>query len=110
MPLNPVFSIDDEHSFDVYGAATAAVPAGAATTVIKGGPGRLVSILVTATGTAAATTQVNIYDNTAGSGLIIGVVPGNAIAGTIYRMEMPAAIGITAVGLALSPQLTVCYS
>ncbi|MCW2900938.1 MAG: hypothetical protein JWO67_3203 [Streptosporangiaceae bacterium] len=106
MPQNPVFSIMDENSANVYGAATANVPAGAATTVIKSRPGRLVSVLVTAAGTVVTT----FYDNTAGSGLVIGVVPANAAVGSTYPIQMPATIGITAVGSAGSPQLTVCYS
>lgn len=91
------------------GASTAAVNAGAtgAPVVIKAGPGRLCRIVVTALGTAL----INIYDNaSAASGTILFTIPASAAAGTIYDVQMPAALGIVAGNAANTPALTVSYS
>lgn len=88
---------------------TATVAAGAGTTTIctaaPGGGGQLRRVLVTAVGTGTAT----IYDNTAGSGTIIGIVPASAAAGTVYAFEMPFFAGITVVNAASGPGLTIGF-
>lgn len=62
--------------------------------VVKAAPGRLCRVLVTTTTTAAQ--AITIFDNaSAGSGTIIGLIPGGTVAGTILDFSMPAALGIT---------------
>jgi hypothetical protein len=94
------------------GTATAVVPAGVATTVIKASPGKLCRAVITAAGTTGDTP---IYDNaSAGSGTKIGVIPGTttdatALPGRVFTFDMPALLGITAVGPASSPAFTVSF-
>jgi hypothetical protein len=91
------------------GTSSVAVAAGKNTdTVIKGVPGRLYSILVTAPGTNA----MQIFDNASvGSGKIIGLVPANSPAnGVSLTPRMPAALGITVKGNAANPAVTISYS
>jgi len=107
MPHAPLRTTVDDQGFSIGGSVTATVPAGAATTNIKAGKGRLCKIVVTAAGTAGQTT---FYDNTAGSGTVLAVVPGTAAVGTSYDIGMPAAIGITAVGITGAAALTISYS
>ena len=62
--------------------------------VIKGSPGVLCNVLVTTATTASQ--AITFYDNaSAGSGTIIGVVPGSSTAGTVFSFQMPANLGIT---------------
>lgn len=75
----------------------------ATTTTVKGGPGRLVRIIVTV-GTGAVTA----YDNTAGSGQIVWTKASVAV-GDIYTLDVPCAIGIT-VTAAASTTIVVVYS
>lgn len=79
-----------------YGKYTTAVgqaAIAAGVVVIKAAPGRLCQVLVTTTTTASQ--AVTFYDNaTAGSGTVIGVIPGSATAGTVYTFLMPANNGI----------------
>lgn len=78
-----------------------------ANTVIKAAPGRLFTILVNVAGTA----QLSIFDNaTTNSGTIIGTVPANAAAGSIFSGAGPAANGITVGGNALNPGVTISWS
>lgn len=90
------------------GSATVAIAASkAAVTVVKASAGRLCRLLVTTAGTA---TTVSIYDNaSAASGTIIGIFPGNAVAGTSYDFEMPAINGITVGGASTNPAMTISY-
>lgn len=85
---------------------TAIAAAGSAN--IKATPGRLAKVLVTTAGTAVLT----FYDNAAGgsTGTIIGVVAANAAVGTLLDVQMPAAAGISAVGGAGSPAVTVSWT
>ena len=90
--------------------ATAAVPTGAANTVISAVPGRLMRITITPTGTAAASPGVPIYDNaTTNSGRVLFVVPGNAAVGSFYDVEMPAANGLVAANVLNGPAFTVSF-
>jgi hypothetical protein len=84
------------------------IAAGASTTVVKATPGRVATVTVTVAGTS--TDNATIYDNTAGSGLILGVVAGGTAAGTILSLGVPAAIGITVVNVASGPGFTIAYS
>jgi hypothetical protein len=83
---------------------TTAIAAGATTTPISGGPGRLRKIVVTAAGTASTT----FYDDPAAAqGTVLFVTPAAPALGTIYDLNLPAAKGIYAVGIAGSAALTV---
>lgn len=92
---------------NVGGRASTAIAAGnAANTVIKGSPGRLARILVTATGTS----EMDVFDNTTtNSGTKIGVVPANAAVGTIIDCQAPALNGITVGGGASNPGVTIFF-
>lgn len=92
---------------NVGGRASTAIAAGAsANTVVKGSPGRLARILVTATGT----NQLSVYDNASTpSGTIIGIVPANAAVGTVADCQAPAVNGITVAGNASNPGVTIFY-
>jgi len=92
------------------GKTTGAVAAGTATdTVIKGSPGRLCRISVTAAaGTTTGTTP--IYDNATGhTGTILVVVPNSTAVGTLIDVNLPAAAGITVNGGANSPGMTISF-
>ena len=61
--------------------------------LIKGAAGRLCRVLVTTATTASQ--AITFYDNaSAGSGTIVGIIPGSTAAGTITDFEMPCANGI----------------
>lgn len=62
--------------------------------VLKAAPGRLCRVLVTTATTAAQ--NITIFDNaSAGSGTIIGIIPGGATVGQFFDFAMPAFNGIT---------------
>jgi hypothetical protein len=90
------------------GQGTTAIAAGVATdTVIKAAGGYLAGVMVTTQGTNAMV----IYDNaSAGSGKIIGVVAANAPAGPPFFYHMPAANGITVLGNANNPAVTISWA
>lgn len=71
----------------------AAIAAGAV--VVKAAPGRLCSVLVTTATTAAQ--NITFFDNaSAGSGTVIGIVPGGStVTGNPFVFNMPASAGIT---------------
>lgn len=91
----------------VDGVSTVAIAAGASANV-KASPGRLCRLLVTVAGTVSIT----LYDNAAGgaTGTIIGIVPAATAIGQIYEFNLPAAVGISAVGAAGSPGVTIGFS
>lgn len=61
--------------------------------LIKGAAGRLCRVLVTTTTTTAQ--AITFYDNaSAGSGTVVGLIPGASTAGTVVDFEMPCALGI----------------
>ena len=105
MPSNAVVTLVDEQSLPIYGGNTASLPSGAATAVLKRSPSRLCRISVTTVGTGTVT----FYDNTAGSGLVLYVLPASAPVG-VYDIQMPAQVGLTAVSAASSPVVTVVFS
>lgn len=90
------------------GISTTAIAAAATNTVVKTGAGRLCRVLVTTAGTAALT----FYDNATGgstSGNILGYVPANAAAGSVYDFQFLASTGIQAPGGASTPAVSVGY-
>jgi hypothetical protein len=89
------------------GRTSLAIAAGVtANTVVKGSPGRLARILVTASGTGA----LNVFDNSsAASGTQIALVPASAPAGTLVDCQAPALSGITVQGNAANPGITIFY-
>jgi len=89
------------------GRSTVAVAASTAVnTVVKGTPGRLARVLVTATGTAS----LMIYDNaTTNSGTIIGILPASPTVGAVYDFGLPAANGITVGGSSTNPGVTISF-
>lgn len=90
------------------GTSTTAITASvSANTVVTGSAGRLASILVTITGTS----QLIIYDNASvPTGTIIGIVPANALVGTVVAPHTPAANGIVVAGNASNPGVTISWS
>ena len=96
----------DDAGFPQTAAFTYAITA-AGTYTVKAGPGRLVMISVTASSTGILT----FYDNaSAGSGLVMFVVPASATAGTIYNLSLPAFNGITVVAATSTSSVTIGYS
>lgn len=62
--------------------------------VVKASQGRLCRVVVTTATTAAQ--NITFFDNaSAGSGTIIGIVPGGTAAGTMFDFGLPAVSGIT---------------
>jgi hypothetical protein len=89
----------------------AAVAAGTTTAaqVLKGTPGYLSGVIITAADASGVDTL--IYDHaTLASGTVIGYIPGNAALGTYWPCNMPAELGITAGKLNHSLGLTVAFS
>lgn len=77
-----------------FTTAVTASQIAAGVVVIKGAPGRLCRVLVTTTTTSAQ--AITVYDNaSAGSGTVVGLIPGGTSAGTITDFEMPAVNGLT---------------
>lgn len=96
-----------EASMTVGGLQTTAVAA-AASANIKAAPGRIARVLVTSAGTAS----LIFYDNATGAstGTIVGITPTTTTVGQVFDFQFPALIGISAVGGAGSPGVTVSYS
>lgn len=103
----PIYLVDAQ-GYPVAGVSATPITAGLATdTIIKGSPGRLCRILVSAAGANA----VVIYDNaTTHTGTIIGAVAASATAGTLVECQAPALVGITVQGNASNPAMTVIWS
>ncbi len=80
--------------------------ASAASQSVKTTPGRCCKVIVLVTGTGIAT----VYDNTAGSGQQILIIPASAPAATIYDIQVETTIGIFAVSAASGPQLLVTFN
>lgn len=94
------------------GDSVFAVPSGTTgNTLIKTGPGSLAKVLVTSANGAAA---INIYDANspatgAITGVIIGVVPASATAGSVYSLGMPFENGLIVGGAGTNGALTISY-
>ena len=76
----------------------------ATTTVVKTGPGVLVSIVLNETNAGTIT----IYDNTAGSGTKIGTIAAAAGAGSVFGYLAQFTTGLTVV-TAGADDITVVY-
>lgn len=77
------------------------------TTVIKNSPGVLKRVVINTKGTVAST--VTIYNNTAGSGSIIGIIDSLNLSGS-FEYNATATIGITIVTTGtVAPNVTVIY-
>lgn len=77
------------------------------TTTVKSGSGVLHAVIVNTKGTVASTTT--IYDNTAGSGTIIGIIDSLTLAGT-FQFDINFATGLTLVTTGtVAPNITVSY-
>lgn len=90
------------------GTSATAIAAAATNTIVKASAGRLCRVLVTTAGTAALT----FYDNATGgatTGNILGYIPANAGAGSVYDFQFIASTGIQAPGGANTPAVTVGY-
>lgn len=105
MPF-PNFNLD--RLADAVATDATVVAAGTASdTVIKDAPGRLCTVIVT----ASDTNPLLIYDNaSAGSGTVIGAVPASAAVGSSYTFNAPAENGITVDGHADNPGVTITWS
>ena len=105
---NPLASTTSEVNLPVQqSSANKAVAAGAGTTVIKGAPGTLCTVVITAAGTAS----LQIFDNaTAGSGTLLLTSPATTTLGQIFNVFGAAMNGITALGATGTPGFTVFYS
>ncbi len=100
------FTEVDANGFPVHAANSLPIASAAGTTVVKGRPGRLCSIIVTVTGTGV----IQVFDNaSAASGTVIAQLPASPALGE-YIIDMPAAAGITVSSPASSPAITVGYS
>jgi hypothetical protein len=110
MPRSPVsaYAIYDDAGNSVKAERTVAIAAGASTTTVKSGAGRVVNCLITTAGTS--TDNATVYDNTAGSGTILAVIPGGGSVPAQITIDMPATNGITIVNVASGPAFTLGYS
>jgi hypothetical protein len=87
------------------GQFSAFIASGASTTTLKTGKGRICNISITTAGTASFT----VFDNTAGSGLVLFISPATTVAGTVYKLQFPAQIGITVVNQASGAVFVVSF-
>lgn len=79
----------------------------ATTTTVKSGAGYLHGITVNSKGTIAST--ITIYDNTAGSGTVLGTIDSLNNAGT-FTYDVAFATGLTVVTTGtVAPNITVSY-
>lgn len=79
----------------------------AATTTVKSGAGNLHSISVNTKGTVAST--ITVFDNTAGSGAVIGVIDSLNLSGA-FVLDVAFGTGLTIVTTGtIAPDLTVSY-
>ena len=104
------YTVYDDAGNSVKAEQTAAVAAGAGTTIVKGQAGRLVNVVITTAGTSSD--NATIYDNaTAASGKILAVIPGGTtLTGASVSIDLPAANGITVVNVSGGPAFTLGYS
>jgi hypothetical protein len=77
------------------------------TTVVKSGAGYLYSIIINQVGTVAST--ATIYDNTAGSGTIIGILDTLSTREQfLYNIAFGTGLTIVTTGT-VAPDLTICW-
>lgn len=110
MPKNGQITTYDDAGFATDAInATPVLTGTAGSAVIKAGPGRLISALVTTAGTG--TDNLTIYDNaSAASGTILAVVAGGGTVGAVLNFSMPAVNGIYASNVASGPAVTLGWS
>lgn len=77
-----------------------------ATTTVFSGPGVLGAICVN---TTAATETITIYDNTAGSGTVVGIITLGSASGGCYAYNSYLATGLTIVTATAAGDLTVVW-
>lgn len=107
MANNGIITPYDDAGFPANARQTAAVTLGG-TQVVKAGPGRVNSVLVTTATASAATT---IYDSAStNSGTPLLVIPASTAAGTVYNVSLPALNGITVYSPGATGNITVGYS
>ena len=107
MANNQIVTPYDDTGYAANATKTAAHTAPLLQTV-KGAPGRVMKVIVT-TVTAAAT--ITIFDNaSAASGTPLLVIPVAAPVGTIYDVQLPAALGITVQSTGATGAITISYS
>jgi diacylglycerol kinase family enzyme len=104
------YTVYDDAGNSVKAELTKAIATGVATTVVKGGSGRLVNAVITTAGTSSD--NLTIYDNaSAGSGAILAVIPGGTtLTGAQVPIDLPCANGITVVNVSGGPAVTIGYS
>jgi hypothetical protein len=104
------YTVYDDAGNSVKAELTKAIATGAATTVVKGGSGRLVNVVITTAGTSSD--NLTIYDNaSAGSGAILAVIPGGTtLTGAQVAIDLPCVNGITVVNVSGGPAVTIGYS
>jgi hypothetical protein len=107
----PVVIASDQAALDISpgGKTTTSIAAAATNTVVKASPGRLCRVMVTTPGTVA----LIFYNNATGgstTGDILGYIPANAAAGSVYDFQFAATVGIQAPGGANTPAVTVGYN
>jgi len=98
----------DGASSTTDGGQVAVAVAAAGSANVKASPGRLCNLLVTVAGTAS----LILYDNAAGgaTGTIIGITPATTTVGQILELNIPAAVGISAIGGVGSPGVTIGFN
>jgi hypothetical protein len=108
MAKNQIATVYDDNGFPTTATFTQTVNAAGGVQSLKGGPGRLMKILVTV---APTTNPVTVYDNaSAASGVVLAIIPAATVAGTVYDVNLPANLGITVNGAAAAGSLTVAWS
>jgi hypothetical protein len=76
--------------------------------VISAQPGHLCRVIVVAAGTAALFFYDRSDTNQTASDTVIGIVPANAVAGSVFY-GLPAQIGILCNGGANTPAVSIGY-
>jgi hypothetical protein len=96
----------DDAGFPATAAFTTPITA-AGTTTLKAGPGRLMTVIVT----ASAAGVVTVYDNaTTNTGTVLFATPASPAVGTVYNVNLPAVFGITVVAASTPSSVTIGYS
>lgn len=98
----------DGGSVQAVGGTTTVAVAAAGSANVKSAPGRLCRVLVTVAGTVSLT----FYDNATGAatGTIIGITPATTTVGQVLDFNLPAAVGISCVGAAGTPGVTIGFN
>lgn len=106
MANNGIVTTYDDAGFPTSPTRTTVISA-AGSSAIKTGPGRLITVVVT----AASTGTVTFYDNaSAASGTILLVVPASPTVGAVYSVALPAANGIFCVAASSTSSVAVGWS